>query len=73
MEIRDLVSVALAQGEQVSLTFDPSPEAEPEARWIIAIGGSRKVAGETPERALLAALRHLRWGRAIDAALLEAS
>lgn len=59
MDLRDIVSVALTQGERVSLTVDPSPETDPTERWIVTIGSEYRAAGETPEAALQGALREL--------------
>ncbi len=63
MDIRDLVSVALTQGERVSLTLDPSPETDPTQRWLVAIGAECRAAGETPENALRVALQELQRRR----------
>ncbi len=52
MDIRALVAVGLTHAELVSLTFDPSPETDPEERWVVSVGGEIVAFGETPEHAL---------------------
>lgn len=59
MDLRDIVSVGLTSAERVSLTFDPSPEADALDRWVVSIGDAVSVSGETPELALVRALREL--------------